>query len=79
MARESLSQRILAIVKSTAANGVRFAVAGTVVGALGGALGGVIYEYSTGTSGGNGPLLFLLTAQIGCLFGIIYGGWKEES
>ena len=48
-----------------------------MVGALGGILGGEVFEYTTGTSGGYGRLLILLTALIGAFLGIIYGIWKE--
>ena len=77
MARKDRSQRISPILKSAAAYGLWFAVIATLVGALGGVLGGEVYEYITGTSGGNGRLLFLLTAPIGALLGIIYGIWRE--
>ena len=77
MARKDQSQRISPILKSAASYGLWFAVVGTMVGALGGALGGAVYEYTTGTSGGNGRLLILLTALIGAFLGIIYGIWKE--
>ena len=77
MVRENFLQRLFEIVTSAVTYGGWFGVIGTVLGLLGGALGGGIYEYTTGTSGGNGPLLFLLTAPIGGLLGIIYGIWRE--
>ena len=77
MARKDRSQRISPTLKSAASYGLWFAVVGTLVGALGGVLGGAVYEYTTGTSSGDGRLLFLLTAPIGALLGIIYGIWKE--
>ena len=77
MAQKDRSQRISPILKSAASYGLWFAVVGTMVGALGGVLGGAVYEYITGTSGGDGRLLLLLTASIGAFLGIIYGIWKE--
>ncbi|MGH9844141.1 MAG: hypothetical protein ACREEM_35900 [Blastocatellia bacterium] len=77
MARKDRSQRISPILKSAASYGLWFAVVGTMVGVLGGEFGGAVYEYATGTSGGNSPLLFPLTASIGAFLGIIYGIWKE--
>lgn len=77
MAQKYRSQRISPILKSAAAYGLWFAVVATMVGVLGGILGGAVYEYTTGTSSGNGPSLFLLTTPIGAFLGIIYGIWKE--
>ena len=77
MAQKDRSQRFSPILKSAASYGLWFAVVGTLVGALGGILGGAVYEYITGTSGGNGRLLIFLTAPIGAFLGIIYGIWKE--
>ena len=77
MAQKDRSQRFSPILKSAASYGLWFAVVGTLVGALGGVLGGAVYEYTTGTSVGDSQLLFVLTAPIGALLGIIYGIWKE--
>ena len=77
MVQKDRSQRISPILKSAAAYGLWFAVVATLVGALGGILSGAVYEYTTGTSGGTSPLLFLLTTPIGAFLGIIYGIWKE--
>ena len=77
MARKDRSQRFSPILKSAASYGLWFAVVATIVGALGGVLGVAVYEYTTGTSGGNGRLLIFLTAPIGAFLGIIYGIWKE--
>ena len=77
MAQKDQSQRISTILKSAAAYGLWFAVVATLVGALGGIIGGAVYEYTTGTSVGDSRLLFVLTAPIGALLGIIYGIWKE--
>ncbi len=71
------SQGVFALLKSMIVYGVWFTVVGTVIGGVGGALGGGVYEYMTGASGGNGPLLFFITAPLGCLIGMFYGIWKE--
>ena len=65
------------MLKSAAAFGLWGAVAGTLIGALGGAIAGTVYEYITGTSGVNGRSLFIFTAPVGAILGIIYGVWKE--
>ncbi len=77
MAQKDQSQRLSPILKSAAAYGLWFAVVATMVGVLGGVVGGAIYDYTTGTSGGTSPSLFLLTTPIGAFLGIIYGIWKE--
>jgi len=71
------SKGVYQLLKSIVGYGVWFTVVGTVLGGVGGALGGGIYEYMTGASGGNGPLLFFITAPLGCIIGIFYGIWKE--
>jgi hypothetical protein len=71
------SRGVFQLLKGMVVYGVWFTIVGTVLGMAGGALGGGIYEYMTGASGGNGPLLFFITAPLGCLIGMFYGIWKE--
>jgi hypothetical protein len=71
------SKRVFELLKSIVVYGAWFTVVGTVIGGAGGALVGGVYEYMTGASGGNGPLLFFITAPLGCLIGMFYGFWKE--
>lgn len=78
MAQEDRSPQISTVLKSAAAFGLWGVVAGTLVGALGGAVGGTVYEFITGTSGVNGRSLFIFTAPIGAILGIIFGAWKER-
>lgn len=77
MLENGSSHRVFRVVKSAIVTGVWIAMVGTVLGALVGVLLGGIRELTTGNSGGNGPLLFLLTGPVGGLSGIIYGIWKE--
>ena len=71
------SKGVFELLKSIAVYGAWFTILGTVIGGVGGALGGGVYEYMTGASGGNGPLLFFITAPLGSLIGIFYGIWKQ--
>jgi hypothetical protein len=48
-----------------------------VVGAMLGGTGGGIYEYLSGISSWNGPVLIMFTAPIGLVCGILYGIWKK--
>ncbi len=61
--------------KDIAGYGLWFAV----VGAMLGGVGGGIHESLSGTSSWNGPVLFMFTAPIGFVCGILYGIWKKHN
>ena len=56
--------------------GVVFTFVGAVLGFVGGLIIGMVSESITGISAGNAPLIFILTAPIGGICGIIFGAWK---
>lgn len=63
----------------TLAYAVVFAMIFGVIGAVGGFWYGLYwaleYERTTGYSGGNAPLVFILTAPAGAIIGFFFGAW----
>jgi ribose/xylose/arabinose/galactoside ABC-type transport system permease subunit len=56
--------------------GILFAFVAAIAGFLVGLAFSIYYEQVLGIGNPQGPLLFLLTAPVGLLAGLLFGAWK---
>ena len=73
---QSLLWAIISIVAFGLIFGILFAFLGAIAGFLVGLASSMYYEKVLGIGNPQGPLLFLLTAPVGLVIGLLFGVWK---